>query len=141
MENASKALIIAGAILLAILIVSLGISVFQQASNSASGNNLDSAEINAFNSQWKSYEGSNKTASEVRTLYSAMVASNAAENKSGKNRFVTLVSSGTPTKQTTIPTITAPTVNYNTNYTITLTYDTTSGLVIGASYTTTATTP
>ena len=33
MENASKALIIAGAILLAILIISLGIMIYQQASS------------------------------------------------------------------------------------------------------------
>ena len=38
MENASKALIIAGAILLAILIISLGILIYNQAAGIANGN-------------------------------------------------------------------------------------------------------
>ena len=41
MENASKALIIAGAILLAILIISLGIMIFRQASGVVDSNAMD----------------------------------------------------------------------------------------------------
>ena len=65
MENASKALIIAGAILLSILIISLGIMVYNNAKNTVGSSNLDKQEIQTFNSQWEQYEGSNKTASEV----------------------------------------------------------------------------
>ena len=41
MENASKALIIAGAIILSILIIALGMYIYQQASGAAQGTNLD----------------------------------------------------------------------------------------------------
>ena len=43
MENASKALIIAGAILLSILLISLGIMIFNNASNVANGQQMDQA--------------------------------------------------------------------------------------------------
>ena len=57
MENASKALIIAGAILLSILIISLGIMVYNNAKNTVGSSNLDKQEIQTFNSQWEQYEG------------------------------------------------------------------------------------
>lgn len=41
MENASKALIIAGAILLSILIIGLGMFIYQQASGAMGNANLD----------------------------------------------------------------------------------------------------
>ena len=51
MENASKALIMAGAILIAIMIISLGILVFSRMSSSAkSAANMDEQEISNFNS-------------------------------------------------------------------------------------------
>ena len=88
MENASKALIIAGAILLSILIISLGIMVYNNAKNTVGSSNLDKQEIQTFNSQWEQYEGSNKTASEVKTMIQAVIANNASEDKNGKSRFV-----------------------------------------------------
>lgn len=88
MENASKALIIAGAILLSILIISLGIMVYNNAKNTVGSSNLDKQEIQTFNSQWEQYEGSNKTASEVKTMIQAVIANNASEAKNGKSRFV-----------------------------------------------------
>ena len=90
MENASKALLIAGAILLAILIISLGIMVFQNARSTVGNANLDEQEIQTFNSKFISYVGSNKTASTVESLIQTAIASNAAETKSGANRHVTI---------------------------------------------------
>ena len=52
MENASKALIIAGAILLSILIIALGIYVFNMAKSATNTNSLDELQIQAFNDQW-----------------------------------------------------------------------------------------
>ena len=57
MENASKALIIAGAILLSILIIALGVFVFNQAKGAVSSVGLDSQAIEAFNGQFSQYEG------------------------------------------------------------------------------------
>ena len=80
MENASKALIIAGAILLSILIISLGIMVYNNAKNTVGSASLDKQEIQTFNSYFEKYVGDNKTASEVRTMISEVIASNASEN-------------------------------------------------------------
>ena len=57
MENASKALIIAGAILLAILLISLGIMIFNQAQDTVSNSGMSEAEITAFNNKFLKYEG------------------------------------------------------------------------------------
>ena len=51
MENASKALIIAGAILLAILIISLGIMIYNQASGVVNNNSMSQVDISSFNQQ------------------------------------------------------------------------------------------
>ena len=51
MENASKALIIAGAILLSILLISLGILVYNNAKGTVSDSNLDYEEAQKFNTK------------------------------------------------------------------------------------------
>ena len=48
MENASKALIIAASILIAILIISLGVRIFNGAQSAANGTQLDETEINIY---------------------------------------------------------------------------------------------
>ena len=90
MENASKALIIAGAILLAIIIISLGIMVVNNARSQIGTANLDSTNLQAFNTQWDMYTGNTQTAAQVDALCSAAIASNAAE-KRGSGRYVTVV--------------------------------------------------
>ena len=120
MENASKALIIAGAILLSILIISLGIMVYNNAKNTVGSANLSKQEIQTFNSQWETYVGENKTASEVRTMIQAVIANNAAETKSGENRIVKV----NDTDVTSVPT-----VDNSKRYKMEVDYDKTSGLV------------
>lgn len=118
MENASKALIIAGAILLAIIIISLGLMVVNNARNQVSSANLSKAEMEAFNAQWEAYQGSNKTASEVRSLYSAVIAHNASEDKLGTGRQITIGLKGaTAAQPTALPSSTD--VPNNAQYTIT----------------------
>ena len=67
MENASKALIIAGAILLSILIIGLGMMVFNQAKNAISGASLNSEKIQAINYKFEVYGGTKK-GTEIRSL-------------------------------------------------------------------------
>ena len=55
MENASKALIIAGAILLAILLISLGIMIYTQASGVVNNNAMSEVEISSFNKKFTQY--------------------------------------------------------------------------------------
>ena len=77
MENASKALIMAGAILLAILIISLGVMVFRNMSKSVENNtSLDKQTITAFNSKIQAYVGNNKTGSQVNTLRDIVISIN-----------------------------------------------------------------
>lgn len=132
MENASKALIIAGAILLSILIISLGIMVYNNSKNTVGSANLNKQEIETFNSQWESYEGTSKTASEVKTMIQAVRASNAAESKSGTNRWITITNSGTASTSvaTSAPTIASTAVANSSTYTISLGYSN-DGLVVG----------
>ena len=67
MENASKALIIAGAILLSILIIALGVFVFNQAKGAMSNTGLDDQKAAAFNQKFEAYEGS-VSGSQVKAL-------------------------------------------------------------------------
>ena len=68
MENASKALIIAGAILLSILIIALGVFVFNQARGAMGNTGLTSQKAAAFNQQFQAYEGSRISGSQVKAL-------------------------------------------------------------------------
>ena len=67
MENASKALIIAGAILLSIAIIGVGMMVFQGVSETITGANLGPEEIDAYNREFRAYEG-NQRGTQVRAL-------------------------------------------------------------------------
>ena len=68
MENASKALIIAGAIILGILIIGLGMAVFNQAKEAITGSNMDAEKLAAINSKFESYLGTKVKGSTVRSL-------------------------------------------------------------------------
>ena len=57
MENASKALIIAGAILLAILIIALGVYIFNQARSATNMDDLSNQQVEAHNATFQNYEG------------------------------------------------------------------------------------
>lgn len=84
MENASKALIIAGSVLIAILIISLGLFIFKSTSGTTDqtqelGKTL---EVQQFNSQFLKYCGNSVKGSQVRTLCEVIIAHNA--NSSAK---------------------------------------------------------
>ena len=68
MENASKALIIAGAILLSILIIGLGMLIFNQAKDAMSNTGMDKQKIDAYNSEFEAYVGTNVNGTRVRSL-------------------------------------------------------------------------
>lgn len=81
MENASKALIIAGAILLSILIIALGIYVFNMAKNASSTSSLDELEVSQFNQQFTNYRGK-QLGSGVVDLLDKVVANASAHSDS-----------------------------------------------------------
>lgn len=76
MENASKALIIAGSVLISILIIGLAVFLYNQASNTVSKANLNSQEAQAQNRQFEDYFGSNVSASDVKALMSLVRTNN-----------------------------------------------------------------
>lgn len=85
MENASKALIIAGSILIAIMIISLGIYIFKQYSSFAKENaDLSEQEISAFNSKITSYLGKGISGSQVNALLQYCLANNMSAQQSGE---------------------------------------------------------
>lgn len=85
MENASKALIIAGAILLAILIISLGMMVLNNATGFLKNGGMDDAAVMQFNSKFLKYEGSQK-GSQIRTMVGEVMANNNNSEASDETR-------------------------------------------------------
>ena len=79
MENASKALIIAGAILLSILIISLGIVVVTNTRSTIDKANVNQTEVETFNSKITAYVGTGKTSQDVRNVCSTVLSINGAE--------------------------------------------------------------
>ena len=94
MENASKALIIAGAILLAILLISLGIMIFNQAQDTVTNSGMTEAELTSFNNKFLKYEGDQK-GSMVKSMIQDVKSSNANASDGHK---VTVVLTGTAGK-------------------------------------------
>ena len=135
MENASKALIIAGAILLAILIITLGIFIFQQASEVTRDSSISDVEIIQFNEKFTSHEGENVRGSEVNSLLSTIVQNNVAnqddESKQVKISVTSSYWNGTTPTSTTAPTSTANTGRAQTGktYKVVCTTDTSTGYV------------
>ena len=69
MENASKALIIAGAILLSILIIGLGMMIYNQAKDATDvSGTMDELKASQYNSSYLNYEGDKVSGSNVKTL-------------------------------------------------------------------------
>ena len=108
MENASKALIIAGAILLAILLISMGVMVFQQASGITNTDAVDKLAITTYNKEFTQYEGTNVKGTTVKNLIDAVNVHNQVNKDASKN--VTLNKPGT--------------INSNATYTVTCSMNT-----------------
>lgn len=115
MDNASKALIMAGAILLAVMLVSLGVILYNRAKDqvdTASGT-FDSLGVQSFNAQFEPYIGTKVKPSSVRSLITAVITSNASSPN-----------------QVTLNGVTDPSsVSNNQTYTVTATYDTTTAYI------------
>ena len=75
MENASKALIIAGAILLSILIIGLGVYIFGVARGALGNVNLDPQKVSAYNSDFDQYQGT-QSGTNARALYQSIQSHN-----------------------------------------------------------------
>ena len=137
MENASKALIIAGAILLSILIIGLGMAIYQQASGAIGNTNMDPQKIQAYNSEFASYEGT-KSGTQVRALLDIIRSHNLA-NTDDPSLNVRVVKDRTAVGETTAcdTVIEASTINdikkdikAGKTYTVDFGYDKNSGFIV-----------
>ena len=123
MENASKALIIAGAILLSILIISLGIMIYNQAAGVVNNNAMSDAEKTTFNAKFEQYAGTAVKGAQVRGLYQQVITSNADENNEERK-----VSIGTSGQESDTITNIPNTIKAANTYEVTIEYGT-DGLV------------
>ena len=121
MENASKALIIAGAILLAILIISLGIMIYQQASGVVNNNSMTEVDVSTFNSKFEQYLGSNVRGAQVNALINTINTNNMSQDDDSKR--VRLEG------QTTAQTNNAKNYRTGSTYTVEVIENTNGGLI------------
>ncbi|HIT70981.1 MAG TPA: hypothetical protein IAD08_03595 [Candidatus Scatovivens faecipullorum] len=75
MENASKALLIAGAILLAILIIAIGMFIYNSAQSTINNSmqSMSTQEVQAFNNEFMSFEG-RQTGSNIKSMIGTLIA-------------------------------------------------------------------
>lgn len=98
MENASKALLIAGAILLAILIIAIGMFIYNSAQSTVNNSmtSMTTQEVDAFNNQFTSYE-QKQAGSNVKALIGRLIAnSNTYVEESAKVPNVYYFDTGNP---------------------------------------------
>ena len=91
MENASKALLIAGAILIVIVLISIGRVIVQSAQGivDESSSMTTDQETSTFNRRFETYQGTQKGAT-IQSLLSAVSVNN-AENKSGGHKISVII--------------------------------------------------
>lgn len=107
MENASKALIIAGAILISILIVGLGVIIYNNVSGIAKGGTLDEVEISSHNSPFESYFGNTVSGANVKALFTKITSNNNAAGANDEiigNKIYTIDASNQPVTAANIKT-------------------------------------
>lgn len=140
MENASKALIIAGAILLSIAIIGIGMYIYTQAEDTikSAGSGLSTQQITTFNAEYTTYEGT-RSGTVVRTLLDKIRTFN-IEHSTDSAEQISIVSGGSAAAITTttnagvkaavdINTIKSK-IKTGSKYTIDFGYDGTTGRVI-----------
>ena len=91
MENATKALLIAAAVLVAIIIISITLVIVNQGQEAASGADISELEAAEFNAPFVSYEGSNVSTDKVNALLNTVFQHNKKELSSGENRYVAVI--------------------------------------------------
>lgn len=131
MENATKALLIAAAVLVAIIIISLGVYVVSLAQNQMEGaeSGLNDVEIQSFNSTYKSYEGKSVSGTKVKALVDAVYNHNLTE--SDESRKIELVDGTNATilaKEQEDPTQ-KPAIKTGKRYSVTCVPEKKSGLI------------
>ena len=147
MENASKALVIAGAILVSILIIGLGMMIFNNVSGFADTSSVDALAVETYNKDFVTYEGTNVKGTNAKALVNKIIQHNLANSTDSSlwiNAAYSETAFDTATKATSNEAKDSDTVaTFNTairtnvlnkiktgyTYTITLGYDMNTGYV------------
>ncbi len=132
MENASKALIMAGAVLIAITLVSIGVLVFTRFSGSVKNNtNLSQQEIQSFNNKLTPYLGENISGSQVNALIQTAVSINYKEiqRNGDTGNFIKITGNGNTYVLVTGSTVTSNKVTTGVYYSVVGNYNQTTGLI------------
>ena len=85
MENASKALIIAAAILIAIVLITLGVYVIGVGQDQIKNSGMSDIEITTFNQKFTKYMGTQK-GSTIRTMVQEVMSNNNSDEASDETR-------------------------------------------------------
>lgn len=126
MENASKALIIAGAILISIVLIGVGVLIVGNAQGifGQGSTQMSQMEISAFNEPFMAFEGK-QSGSNVRSLLQKLAThnqtytdDNTKQIKLGGSAFIMNQLSATKSR-----------VNVGTTYTVSFDYDNGSGMI------------
>lgn len=119
MENASKALVIAGAILVSILVISLGIFIYNSASSTVKkAGNVQGQEAMANNQPFIDNYGENKTKTDVDQLLSLIAVYNRNATTKGTSSTISVAfyengaQKGATSKMATIRTEIEPSKRY-----------------------------
>ena len=128
MENATKALLIAAAVLIAILIISLGLIVYNRSASTVQQADLSSQEIQAQNEKFTRYNGKNKRGSEVNSLLQTVLNYNLNTTNDGNKVEVKSTDNSAPKLSTSATSITEQ-ADTSMLYDITVNYDGAGGLV------------
>lgn len=123
MENATKALLIAAAVLVAILIISLGLIIYNMASETVeNAGDLSEYEIQQHNDKFEKYVGEGLTGSTINAMLKTVFNHNLAEGEDGA--LVEVKGSATLTTGASQP---ADKVSTGDRYDVTATY--TKGMI------------
>lgn len=94
MENATKALIIAASVLVTMLIITLGLVIYNKTAETADRINMSGYEIQAFNEKFDKYNGEKYTGSEVMAMIKMVFNHNRMQVAEGTDNLVSVYMGG-----------------------------------------------
>lgn len=127
MENATKALMIAGAVLIAIMIIGIGMMIYQSASGTIgdSLSQVDKMARDSFNSELLAFEGKQK-GTQVKALITKIISLNASNAETHPERLISLKVDNSEVSDLSAQ---RASITAGLTYTVTTAEDTTTGYI------------
>ncbi len=132
MENAVKALLIAAAVIIAIVLITLGMNLLNTGSESIDNVDFSEYEITQFNDKFRKFEGTSVSGSEVNTLITTVFNhNNQQEDQSTQVKLSVDLQTGTDfsIEKGTASTASPNKVPTGYRYTVKCTYNSASRLI------------